>query len=533
MNNDDEDPYKYIKDKLNERSDNLTEHETDVRSAQFLMSIGDFAKAAEYYEKAWSSLLPKKDNYVWERLVCRTGHAYAQLLDYLGRLDEAEAIYMEVMNIDPESQAVGDFAIFLHRRRRNFDLAERYYQQSLTAHPMQASIHLKYAGFLRHVRKELSAAEHHYRKAIETNPNFIDALGTYASYLHGMGHQKGLDDAEKLYERCVEIDPCHPNNCCNYGLLLSEERHNYKKAEKMYEIALGVDPMHANTLYNYGVMLDSHMGERGRAEECYRKAIEANPNHPFALYNLAVLIEDNYSILLKVDGDTEKLKISMRDDASKFYRRACEASPNDSTTLSDYGRFLLCYTESKEKGEKMLQRALQLDPLCATALYQLGVLFLDRQKFDRAETFLRKLRKEHPQHAQGMRILIKLLMDDRRLASLQKLSSISSSKNPTIPEEVVDEVLVLYEQIVSICSNKKEDCGDDILAYTTLSADHGNSQQKMRAIAYLEKVNGSGSISVSTSISASGKREVELSLPLLQRNNPNDSDDDEIKALLT
>ena len=67
----------------------------------------------------------------------------------------------------------------------------------------------------------------------------------------------------------------------------------------------------------------------------------------------------------------------------------------------------------------------------------------------------------------------------------------------------------------------------------SLVLDHGNSQQKMRAIAYLEKVNGSGSISVSTSISASGKREVELSLPLLQRNNPNDSDDDEIKALLT
>jgi hypothetical protein len=80
--------------------------------------------------------------------------------------------------------------------------------KALTLYPKHASIHLKYAGFLRHVRKDLPRATTHYREATEANPVYADALGSYASFLHGTatggdGGDKQL--TENLYQRAIEV----------------------------------------------------------------------------------------------------------------------------------------------------------------------------------------------------------------------------------------------------------------------------------------------------------------------------------------
>ena len=36
----------------------------------------------------------------------------------------------------------------------------------------------------------MSGAELHYKKAVEINPNYADALGNYASFLHGVYNNK-------------------------------------------------------------------------------------------------------------------------------------------------------------------------------------------------------------------------------------------------------------------------------------------------------------------------------------------------------
>ena len=57
--------------------------------------------------------------------------------------------------------------------------------KAVELYPNQSSILLKYAGFVRHVKKDSKAAEELYRKAIDANPLNSDALGNYASFLHG------------------------------------------------------------------------------------------------------------------------------------------------------------------------------------------------------------------------------------------------------------------------------------------------------------------------------------------------------------
>jgi tetratricopeptide (TPR) repeat protein len=414
----------------------------------------------------------------------RVGVAYGTLLDHMNKLDEAEDVYNSVMEVSPGAVVLGAFAVFLHRKRQNYDLAERYFKESLRQQPEQSSIHLKFAGFLRHVRQNDARADHHYIQAIETNPNNVDALGTYASYLHGIGDKASLEKAAKLYEESFRIDACHPNNCCNYGLFLSEVQGDYKRARELYEAALSVSSDHANTLYNYGVMLDSHLNDKSGAEAMYRRAIESSPHHPFALYNLAVIIEDYFVNAILPDASQESTDHAeaWRKEAEELYEHAVAVSPDDAVTLADHGRFLLCHTDKKKtEGEKRLNQALKIDPKCAVALYHLALLYTERKQFAPAEQNLRMLRKHHPQHLQGLRALIKVLQDDRYVRKVKKDMAPGSPK-------ATEELMILYETTLLLARDTRDGVPpEDVMDYTSLAEKSGTSEQKLRAITFLEK----------------------------------------------
>jgi Tfp pilus assembly protein PilF len=83
------------------------------------------------------------------------------------------------------------------------------------------------------VRRNPIEAEKHYIVSVTSNPQNSDALGSYASFLHGVtGDTVG---AERYYKAALEIDDTHANNLCNYGLFLSEVKKLYNDAEGMYK----------------------------------------------------------------------------------------------------------------------------------------------------------------------------------------------------------------------------------------------------------------------------------------------------------
>lgn len=66
------------------------------------------------------------------------------------------------------------------------------YKRSIELYPDHSLILLKYAGFLRHARKDPVQAEAYYERACSANPKNSDALGNYASYLHGSSEKLDL-----------------------------------------------------------------------------------------------------------------------------------------------------------------------------------------------------------------------------------------------------------------------------------------------------------------------------------------------------
>ena len=213
-----------------------------------------------------------------------------------------------------------------------------------------------------------TSSEKYYEAAVQANPDNVDAIGSFASFLHGV--KKEYDRAEVLYEQALQRDSNHLNNLCNFGLFLSEERHAYDRAEAMFQRAIEVSPFHANSLYNYAVMLDSHLKRRKEAEDLYRRVLALDANHSYTLYNLAQLLESMMGEL------SDKSQVgSFKEEIQSLYSTLLRVDPNDSVGYSDFGRFTLIHTDFVKNAEKFLLKAHSLDSSNQVALYYLGLCY--------------------------------------------------------------------------------------------------------------------------------------------------------------
>jgi tetratricopeptide (TPR) repeat protein len=109
-------------------------------------------------------------NSLYRRIHENVGALLCQVLDATNDYTECDKLYTELLRDFPVGIFIGriiptwqrrvtdlffpgDYAVFLHRRQRDFTQAEAFYLKAIDKYPNQSSIRLKYAGFLRHVRK--------------------------------------------------------------------------------------------------------------------------------------------------------------------------------------------------------------------------------------------------------------------------------------------------------------------------------------------------------------------------------------------
>ena len=200
---------------------------SDLERGIYLVALGLHQEAVCHFEAAHRVLRDTQRDSFLERLYFKTCILYAWCLDSIGDFNREEELLLEAL--PGKGHALGDYAYFLHKRKSDYDLAQRYYKLSLSENPKESTVHLRYAGFLRHVRRDNIEAEKHYKRAAESNPRNADAVGNYASFLHGI--IRNYDSAEYYYDKAVAADNTHVNNYCNFGLFLSEERKDYIRAE--------------------------------------------------------------------------------------------------------------------------------------------------------------------------------------------------------------------------------------------------------------------------------------------------------------
>lgn len=138
--------------------------------------------------------------------------------------NKRDQIYQDAIKALPDSaKLLGNYALFLHTVRKEYDAAETYYIRALEADPKMLNNITNYAVFLRQVRKNADKAEGYYLQALEADPGRRITLGNYANFLRDL--RKDYEKAEIYYIRALEAEPDDATNYESSSKLLLESNY--------------------------------------------------------------------------------------------------------------------------------------------------------------------------------------------------------------------------------------------------------------------------------------------------------------------
>ena len=165
-----------------------------------------------------------------------------------GRLDDAEALFRRILEIEPDRPDA-----------------------------------LHYSGVLAHQQGRLEEATVRLQRSLEIDPNQPDCLANLGINLHARGR---VEEAIDACRRAIALDPGHANAYSNLGALLKGQGH-VEEAEDAYRTAIRLNPEHVGAYINLGILV----GSQGRLKDsvnCYCKVITLWPTHPQAKRLLAL-----------------------------------------------------------------------------------------------------------------------------------------------------------------------------------------------------------------------------------------------------
>lgn len=247
-------------------------------------------------------------------------------------------------------------------------------------------------GCIHHAQKRLADAEAVLRQAVTIDPNDSDALTGLALVLKATDPIHVLEcldllrrarvtagEREKKKKDDVRVTPASVEDVSQQlASLLTDVGVRLKiaglpaSAIQHYTEALEVCPNYAHALYNLAVAY-TDSGSPEKARECYEQCLQVNPVHVEAWCNLGVLHRN--------EGNMEL--------AMHAYERALSSNPNFELAKSNLAVALnekgTAIKENDRKVAKSLyKKSLALQPAFADAHYNLGVLYAESGKFQRA-----------------------------------------------------------------------------------------------------------------------------------------------------
>ncbi|MEA3514583.1 MAG: tetratricopeptide repeat protein [Nanoarchaeota archaeon] len=185
--------------------------------------------------------------------------------------------------------------------------------------------------------------------------------------------QDDLENAKELYLQVLELDPNDSRALNNLGYILQE--YGFKNASlNLYNQVVELNNDEKSVSLSIGnkgsIALDS--GKIEEAEKYYKKALDVNPKNASAYHNSALILS--------------KERNNMK-EAEKYYEKALDLYAEDkfkSSLLSDWG-FDYLELGDKSRSEKLLRKAIALNPSNSMALSNFGSLRYEQGKNEEAE----------------------------------------------------------------------------------------------------------------------------------------------------
>lgn len=266
-----------------------------------------------------------------------------------------------------------------------YDLAKKYYKESLSINPKYASA-MNNLGGIEMLSDFRIKAIHLFNQAIEYDPSLLQArLNLIKAYLKEGLHEKAAYTSKSAIDK-------FPNSFLLfylYGKSLYLQK-KLKEAEKAIQKSIDININYGDSFFQYSLIL-MDQNKLIDAQKSIEKAIQIEPKN-YIYYNLL-------GIIFKANGDLEM--------AINHFKKALEYKPDFALALSNLGASLID-SDNLVEAEAKLRQAIKMNPSIAEPYINLGNMLIDNGNLTEAEVVILKAIEVKPDYALSHFILSKI-----------------------------------------------------------------------------------------------------------------------------
>ncbi len=296
-------------------------------------------------------------------------------LHQAGQVQEAETIYRQVLDIDPDHADANHLLGVLLSRVGNHGQAVELISRAIAMAPDQPAYYSNLGNVLKRMgRPEEAVANYH--KALAIKPDYADAHSNLGAVLQELGR---LEEAVASYHKALAIKPDYADAHNNLGDVL-KRMGRLEEAVASYHKALAIKPDYAEAHVNLGNVL-ADLGRLDDALASYRRALAIKPGYASAHNNLGTVLQE----------------LGRLEEAVASYHKALAIKPDYADAHNNLGD-VLQKQGRLEEAVAACYKALAIKPDYAEAHVNLGNVLTSLGRFEEAVASYRKALAIKPDH---------------------------------------------------------------------------------------------------------------------------------------
>ena len=336
-----------------------------------------------------------------------------------GNLQQAEAIYRQILQVDPRNGDALHFLGVIAGQMGKHGLAVEYISQAIRLRPSDAFLYYNLGKALQDQGKLVEAVVQ-YQEAIRFKTDYAEA---HYNLGKALGEQGQLAEAVAQYQEALRFKPDSAEAHYNLGNAL-QEQGQLAAAVAQYQEAFRFKPDYAEAHNNLGIALQEQ-GQLAAAVAQYQEALRLKPNYANAHYNLGNALKDQGKLV----------------EAAPQYQEALRLRPDFIDARFNLGNAL---REQSQLAAAVVQyqAALRLKPDFAEAHLHLGAVLQEQGQLAAAVAQYQEAASLKPDYADAYNNLGLALREQGQLTAAVAQYQEAVSLNPDFAEAHFGRALI-------------------------------------------------------------------------------------------
>jgi tetratricopeptide (TPR) repeat protein len=308
-----------------------------------------------------------------------------------GQLGQAQAIYVQLLEIDPRNADALHLLGVIAHQTGNHQAAVASFDKAIALKPSFAEAYSNRGNALQEL-KQFDAAVASYDKAIELKPDYAEA---YSNRGNALKELKQFDAAVASFDKAIALKPNFAEAYYNRGIALKELKQ-FDAAVASFDKTIALKPSFAEAYSNRGIAL-KELKQFDAAVASFDKAIALKPSFAEAYSNRGNALQE----------------LKQFDAAVASFHKAIELKPDYAEVYSNRG-VALQELKQFDAAVASYNKAIELKPDYAEAYSNRGVALQELKQFDAAVASYNKAITLKPDYAEAYynRGLLRLLLKE-------------------------------------------------------------------------------------------------------------------------